>query len=122
MLTAEELADLRALQEEGMPASCTVSIPGSDTEDAAGGTTPGTPVQTTVACRIGVPTASDMELGSKSQTLIDAVITLPYGTTVTPRTYIDCSTNGKRYHVEYHNTEQSWAAAVRVLASEVRNE
>lgn len=122
MFTTAELTDLRAEQAAVMPASCTVSNPAAEVDDAYGGTTPGTPTTAVVACRVGSPNASDQQVADRLGIVVDAALTLPYGTTVSNRATITCATNGKSYEVIYVNTEQSSQTAVRALCRSVRSE
>lgn len=121
LFSAAELADLRAEQAASFDKTCVVSVPAADTDDDAGGTTPGTPTATTVNCRVGSPSGSDQRIADRIGIVMDTVLTLPYATTVTNRSTIVAS-NGKSYDVTYVNDEQSYQTAVRVYARSIRSD
>ena len=121
LFSAAELADLRAEQEAAMPSTCVVSNPTAETITAEGGTTPGTPTETTVACRIGVPSAQDQKVADRLAVVVDAALTLPWGTTVASDAQITCQETGKVYSAVYVNDEQTYQTAVRVLCRSLRN-
>lgn len=116
MFSAAELADLRATQEEWMPDTCTVVIPGDEVDDDAGGTTAGAETETEVACRVGSPNANDQKVADRLSIVFDAAITLPYGTAIDERGRIEVERTGLSYQIVYTNEEQTDATAVRVLA------
>ena len=122
VFSAAELADLRAEQAASFDKICVVSNPGAEVDDLAGGTTPGTPTETTVNCRIGSPRAIDQEVANRLGIVVDTMVTLPYGTTVSNRATITCTTNGKSYEVTHINTEQSYQTAVRAMCQSIRSE
>lgn len=122
MFSAAEMTELRADQVSAMPYSCVVSNPAVEVDDAAGGTTPGTATTVTVACRIGSPRASDQTIADRNGIVVDAVLTLPFGSVVSNRATISCATNGKTYEVTNVNDEQTDQTAVRVFARSVRSE
>lgn len=85
MLTAADLAAMRAVQEEVMPTSCTVRAPGTATSDGAGGTTRGDPTDTTTICRVTrasrTQPVTDV-LAARIGELVLYQLRLPHGTTV----------------------------------------
>lgn len=122
MFTASELADMRATQLEAMPFTCVVTTPATEVEDGYGGTTPGSPSTASVACRVGVPSANDETIADRLGVRVSDILTLPYGTTVSPRGLIAVTESGKSYQVTYVNTEQSYQTAVRVFCTAIRSE
>lgn len=118
--TAAELTELRADQVAALDKVCVVGNPAIDVDDAAGGTTPGAATETTVACRIGSPRATDQEVADRLGTVVDTVITMPQGTTVSDRATITCA--GRSFEVTNVNTEQSSQTAVRAACRSIRSE
>lgn len=103
-----------------MPFSCVVSTPAAEVIDAAGGTTPGSTTTATVACRVGVPSGNDQKVAERLGLVVDAMITMPYGTSAPERGTIEVTTTGKTYEIVRDNSEQSYQTAVRVMARQVR--
>lgn len=122
MFTAAELADMRAEQAAAMPFTCVVTTPGVETDNAYGGTTPGVATTESVACRVGVPNANDQVIADRLSVRVSDILTLPYGTAVSPRGAIAVTETGKDYDVTYVNTEQSYQTAVRVFCTSIRSE
>lgn len=122
LFTEDDLSSCAADQLLAMDKLCTVTVPAADVDDAYGGTTAGsTTVTAGIACRVGSPNGSDQKVAERLGIVMDAAVTLPYGTDVTDRTTIAAS-NGKSYDVTYVNTEQSYQIAVRALCRTVRSE
>lgn len=119
MFSASELADLRAEQSAALDTTCVVTTPGAEVDTVDGGTTPGTATTATVACRTGPLTANEQTIADRLGRTVDAAVTLPYGTAVEPKGGT-IAVGGKTFDVVYDNSEQSYAAAVRVLVSAVR--
>lgn len=117
MFTAAELTDLRAEQTAAMPLTCTVVTRGAEVDDAYGGTTPGPETTETVACRIGVPSGSDQAVADRLGSVVDATVTLPYGTTVAATARIE--QGSRAYEVVTTNDEQAYQVAVRALCRRI---
>lgn len=121
LITAADLADFRATQAANMPFTCVVTNYAADVDDGAGGTTPGATTTVSVACRVGVPSANDQKVAERLGQIVDALLTLPYGTAVTDRSTIAVSDTGRSYDVVYVNTEQSNQTAVRAVCRTARS-
>lgn len=121
LITAADLAMFRADQAANMPFSCVVTTPGTPTENAYGGEDAGTPITVTVNCRVGVPNASDQKTAERLGQVVDALVTLPYGTSVPDSATIAVSDTGRSYDVAYTNAEQSDQTAVRAFCRTVRH-
>lgn len=85
--------------------SCTVTTPGDEVDDAAGGTTPGTTSSQTVICRVDTPSGSDQTVAERLGVVMDTIIMLKAGTVVSPRATI--AVNGHTYDVTYSNEDAS---------------
>lgn len=121
LFSAAELADLRATQEDAMPMTCSVSVPGTATADGMGGWIEGTPTATAgIACRVGSPSATDQQIAGKQGQSVDSVVTLPYGTNVPDSSAITVVDTGKTYDVQFTNAEQTYRTAVRAVCRTAR--
>lgn len=104
LVTAEELADLRAEQASYFPDTCVISTPGGVTTGAGGVTNPTTSTATAV-CRIAPAGRSGM-VGDETQ-FADRLasrslltITMPYGTAVaTTSTIYSPDVSGRAFEV-----------------------
>jgi hypothetical protein len=77
ILTAGELADIRADMAATLPDTCTItSTPG--VQNDSGGWSDGTPVATDIACRLGPVAGRERVLGGRVVEESDAVLTLPH--------------------------------------------
>ena len=117
MFTAAELTDLRAEQAAAMPLTCTVVTRAAETSDSYGGTDAPSESTVSVACRIGPPNGSDQQVAERLGVVVDAVVTLPYGTTVPQRGRVE--QGGRAYEVVTTNDEQAYQVAVRVLCRRI---
>lgn len=115
---------IRAQATASLDKTCVVTTPDAEVDDASGGTTPGTATTATVACRVATPTGSDQRVAERLGVVMDAVITLPFGTVIDRRGTIAIS-GGPTYEIVYANStgandEQSYQTAVRVFCRSVR--
>ena len=113
LLSSEQLTQIRAQATASLDQTCTVSTPGAESIDAAGGTTLGTPTTESVSCRVATPNGSDQRIAERLGVVIDAMITVPHGTTVDREATIAVS-GGGTYEVVIPNDDESWKTAVRV--------
>src|SRR5690349_5592668 len=77
ILTAGEMADIRADMEAILPDTCTITRT-PNVQNDSGGWADGTPVATDVACRLGPVAGRERVLGGRVVEESDAVLTLPY--------------------------------------------
>lgn len=117
MFAAAELTELRADQVAAMDLTCVISTPGAAVSDLAGGFTDGTATTVSVACRVGPPSTDERETSSRLGQQADAVLTMPYGTSIPEGASI--TVGGHTYQEIGTNAGQSFQVAVRVRASEV---
>jgi len=116
MLSAAELTAMRAVQQESMLTSCTVSTPTS-TPDGLGGQTDGTPSTTSTVCRV-VPTGGrESEIAAQLTEQVSYTITLPYGTTITAESSV--VVGGDTYRALAVLDGGTYATAIKVLAVKV---
>jgi SPP1 family predicted phage head-tail adaptor len=115
VFSAAELTDLRADQEDAMDKTCLVVTHGATVSDSAGGWTPGTDTTVSVACRVGPPSNDERVIAERLGQQVDAVVTLPYDTTLSAANSI--TVDGVTYQVEGINAAQSFVTAVRALVT-----
>ena len=115
LLSSAQLTAMRAQATASLDQSCTVTTPASEVDDGAGGTTPGSTSSVTVACRVSTPNGSDQRIAERLGVVIDAVLTVPHGTSVDRRGTVAVS-GGGTYEVVVPNDDESYKTAVRVLA------
>jgi hypothetical protein len=122
LLTAGELAAMRATADAALPDTCTISRPALVSDGAGGQTSTYSQVGGTIACRLspaGVGTQSDeMELADRDTSTTDWIVTLPAGTDVGEKDRV--LTGGRTFEVTRVKAPMSWEISRRVLAIEVK--
>jgi SPP1 family predicted phage head-tail adaptor len=113
LLSSEQLTQIRTQATASLDQTCTVSTPGAESIDAAGGTTQAAPSTASVSCRVATPNGSDQKIAERLGVVIDAMVTVPHGTSVDREATIIVS-GGGTYEVVIPNDDQSWKTAVRV--------
>lgn len=118
MLTAAELAALRAVQAEALPDECSV-MRATETETADGGVSHSRAAVATVACRLGALGRSGEErvIAERLSAVTGYVVTLPAETDVRAE---DRLTIGARtFEVAAVLATGAWETARRVAAVEI---
>lgn len=119
MVTADELADLRAEQTAALDRPCAVRTVTLGAGDAAGGFGADTTSDAAVACRIATLSAQERQIADRLGIDADAMVTLPYGTAVAQTAAIIDQATGRTYHVARVNDGDSYQAATRVYAKRI---
>lgn len=116
MLSASELAAMRAQQEATMTLACTVKRPSRASDGQGGKTVTKTAVVTTV-CRIGAAgRAAQQMIAEKHGSVVGYTVTVPYGTDVTGKDEIEA--DGRVFEV-VGVLRGSYETARRVVCVEV---
>lgn len=114
LLSSDQLTQIRAQATESLDRTCTLRTITLGASDSAGGFGSDTTADTTVACRIAPPSARDRVIAERLGIEMDAVITLPYGTTAPVTADVLDATTGERYQIVHANAGQSYRTATRV--------
>ncbi len=119
MLTAAEIADMRATQDMALPSSCAISRVAL-TSDGAGGQTESWSTNATVSCRLGALGNSGAErvIAERLTSVTPFVVTLPAGTDVLPKDRI--VVDGRAFEVVVVLDKAAWETARRVAVTEVQ--
>lgn len=115
MLTATDLASMRATAERALPGTAVIQW-GTLTSDGGGGWTEGFVASGTVACRVAPISGSEREVGDRVSAESQYVITLPAETSVETDDRIVVS--GVTYNVTAVR-DRSWEVTRRVEARKV---
>jgi len=120
VISAGDLAAMRATLTESLPDTCQRSR-NAPTSDGAGGTTDVWTTAAAVACRISPLSRSDrlaeLQVADRIAAVNSWIITLPAGTDVTEK---DRLLSGSRtFEVASVLGPRSWELAVRLLAQEI---
>jgi len=115
MLTAAQLARMKATQNGNLPNQCTISRADTPQDDGMGGSIPGAPVEFTVACRIGVAGgANDSTVAEREENVNLIPITFAAGTDV--RNTDQIVSGGRRFEVQsVANHDYETARQVRAI-------
>lgn len=115
ILSAQELAYMRAAQQAALPDTCTVSRPTTAVTDT-GGVTRGFAPVASYPCRLHVQRAGESVLSDRSAHQAVLVVTLPHNADVRPT---DRIVIGARVFEVTGYASGSWETARRVTVSEV---
>lgn len=113
MLTLDDLAGMREVQESALPDTAVISRL-TRTYDDTGGYSETSTTVATVACRVTRERPREVVQGEQPVVLADWVVTLPYGTDVRPDDNI--TVNGQVLHV-VGLLNASWRTAERALCT-----
>lgn len=119
MLSAADLAGMRATLTESLPDTCTLVVD-TQTSDGAGGSTPTASSPVSVACRVSplrlTRSSKDAETIQTGRVVEESlwIVTLPTGTTIDPRYRIGHS--GRTFEVVETLAPRTWELDVRVSA------
>jgi len=113
------MTQMRAQATASLDRVCTLRTATLGTSDSAGGFSAETTHDATVACRISPPSGSDRIIAERLGVDMDAVITLPHGTTAAVTSRVIDDTTSDRYEVAHANPSQSWKTAVRVYGKRI---
>lgn len=118
MLTAAELAAMRATQAEAMPDTCIVSRP-TLTADGSGGQTEGWATAATVACRVAPMGARGAEraIAERMGAVMAYVVTV--STTTDVRSQDRIVVGARTFEVVTVLDGEAWETARRVACTEV---
>ena len=112
MLSAAEVAAMRAIQGEALPDTATRTrkalVP-----DGMGGHTE-TPSTETYACRIAPTSGRELEVAARVTSAVTFTVTLPYDADVVASD--ELTANGRTFNVVAVLQGGTWATALRVLA------
>lgn len=118
MSVASLLTAAASVLEALLTDTCTVSTPGTPSANAYGGEDAGTPTTASAICKVDDPSGTDQQTAARASAVVDAVIWLKRGTSVTEQSTI--TVNGHAYAVSYVNTDAQRtlvrAACRRVIA------
>ena len=110
MLSADDLAGMRATQDDALPDTATIARPTRTTDGAGGYTTVLTTILTGIACRLAKSRPREILAGDREVTYSDWVVTFPYATDVRAGDVLTIST--RTYNV-LATAAGSWNTAVR---------
>ena len=118
MLTATELAAMRATQATAMPDTCVISRP-TLTPDGAGGQTEGFATVATVACRVGPMgnRGEERAIAERMGAVTPYMVTVP--TTTDVRTQDRIVVGARTFEVATVLDTEAWETARRVACIEV---
>jgi SPP1 family predicted phage head-tail adaptor len=115
MLSADDLAAMRAIQGEALPDTATRTrkalVP-----DGMGGHTE-TPSTETYACRIAPTSGRELEVAARVTSAVTFTVTLPYDADVVASD--ELTVNGRTFQIVAVLRGEAWQTALRVLAVEV---
>ena len=118
MLDAVELADMRTVQESGMPDTC-ILWRASTSQDDIGAVTSTWAAFGTTVCRVAPRQPGEINmLGGRERSQSYWVGTLPYGTDVEPGDEVRKGTSV--FKVTGSFARESWATAVRVYLEQLQ--
>jgi SPP1 family predicted phage head-tail adaptor len=117
ILSAAELADMRAAVEELMPDTCNLLTSTYTPDGAGGGTLTWGTVSAAVACRLDIESGMEQIAGGAMQPFTRTVLSIPYDTTITNEYRVEHG--GYIYNVKATNLDQSWPIVKRVELSRV---
>jgi SPP1 family predicted phage head-tail adaptor len=115
MLSATEVAAMRAIQGEALPDTCSrerVTL----TADGTGGHTQKTDTQS-YACRVAPTSGRDLEIAARLTSAVTFTVTLPWDADVISEDAL--LIGGRRLEVIAPLVGGAWQTALRVLAVEV---
>mgnify|MGYP000981949564 CR=1 FL=1 len=114
MLSATEVAAMRAIQGEALPDTATRTrkalVP-----DGMGGHTE-TPSTETYACRIAPTSGRELEVAARITSAVTFIVTLPYDADVVADD--ELTVNGRTFQIVAVLRGEAWQTALRVLAVE----
>lgn len=116
MITAGDLAAMRAAQASALPDTCTRER-ATLTRDGSGGHTAGTPATQAYSCRVSATSGRDLEIAARLTTERTLTVTLPYDADVITTDVLIAG--ARRLRVIAPLPGGAWMSALRVLTVEV---
>lgn len=118
LIHAATMVRLIALDERAMPDSCTISTPGTPTNDDDNSPIPGTPTTVTVPCRmIAPPQAQEIILALRLTRVGSSVLIVPLATVVRNDSRI--TKDGRTYEVVGTSAGASYATSLKIALKDV---
>lgn len=117
MLTTNELARMRAVQEAALPDECTIRAATAGVDDIGQPTLTWADLETGVACRLAQRRVAEVVAGERVERVTGWVLTVPQGTTLTAAHRV--VVGGRTFEVVGVNTGESWETVRRAEVVEV---
>lgn len=119
LLSSAQLTQIRTQAQASLDRTCTLRSVTLGLSDSAGGFSTDSTSDASVSCRVAPPTGRDRIIAERLGLEMDAVITLPHGTTAPVTAIVIDDTSGEQYQVVHANAGQSYRTATRVYGKRI---